>query len=89
MNKPRRRISPDTFAALAGTIVRQHESLPPDSPRRKPSLPRLCCLESDPDQPEQPAEPTAEEGRAMKVAAQAAAPGADNDEIVTADRLVR
>jgi len=36
---------------LVGAVVRQHEALPPDHPRRRPTLPRLRFLELDLDEP--------------------------------------
>ena len=44
-SKPRRRIRPEAWSSLNAAIVRQHQALPADSPRIKPSLPRLRWLE--------------------------------------------
>jgi hypothetical protein len=44
-SKPRRRIRPETWSSINAAIVRQHQALPADSPRIKPSLPRLRWLE--------------------------------------------
>jgi hypothetical protein len=44
-SKPRRRIRPETWSSISAAIVRQHQALPADSPRIKPSLPRLRWLE--------------------------------------------
>jgi hypothetical protein len=41
----RRHPSADVWAALAGAIRRQWDTLPIGHPRRSPSLPRLRCLE--------------------------------------------
>jgi hypothetical protein len=49
-----RPISPDTLAALAGAVAREREALPEDSPRRRPTLAKLACLEAEPDQPAEP-----------------------------------
>jgi hypothetical protein len=43
--KRRRRISRETWAALRAAISHQHESLPPDSPRIRPTLPHLRWME--------------------------------------------
>jgi hypothetical protein len=41
----RRHVSRDVWAALASAAARQRDALPADSPRRRPSLPRLRFLE--------------------------------------------
>jgi hypothetical protein len=43
--KPRRPIRPETWSSLRAAIVRQHQALPPGSPRVRPTLPRLRWLE--------------------------------------------
>jgi len=43
--KPRRRIRPEAWSSINAAIVRQHQGLPPDSPRVRPTLPRLRWLE--------------------------------------------
>jgi hypothetical protein len=46
--KPRRRIRPETWSSINAAIVRQHQTLAavqPNSPRIRPSLPRLRWLE--------------------------------------------
>jgi hypothetical protein len=42
--KRRRRISPERWSTVRAHIAREHQALPPDSPRIKPSLPRLKLL---------------------------------------------
>jgi hypothetical protein len=37
----RRRISPEMWGTLRAAQVREHQSLPPDSPRVRPTLPKL------------------------------------------------
>jgi hypothetical protein len=44
-SKPRRRIRSETWSSISAAIVRQHQALPPNSPRLKPTLPRLRWLE--------------------------------------------
>jgi hypothetical protein len=41
-----RRVSRETWASLRAAISHQHESLPPDSPRVRPTLPRLRWMEA-------------------------------------------
>jgi hypothetical protein len=43
--KPRRRIRSETWSSISAAIVRQHQALPSNSPRLKPTLPRLRWLE--------------------------------------------
>jgi hypothetical protein len=43
--KPRRRISPSVWGTVRARIAREHESLPPDSPRVRPTLPKLQLRE--------------------------------------------
>jgi hypothetical protein len=44
--KPRRRsVSPEMWSTLRAAQAREHQSLPPDSPRLKPTLPKLRWLE--------------------------------------------
>jgi hypothetical protein len=43
--RPRRRIRPEIWSSINAAIVRQHQALPPDSPRIKPTLPTLRWLE--------------------------------------------
>jgi hypothetical protein len=45
----RRHISPDALNALAGAVRREWDSLPPDSPRRRPTLPRLAFMTREAD----------------------------------------
>jgi hypothetical protein len=45
--KPRRRISRDALHALAGAVRREWDRLPPDSPRVRPTMPRLAFLRRD------------------------------------------
>jgi hypothetical protein len=45
--KRRRRISRETWASLRAAISHQHESLPPHSPRVRPTLQRLRFLETE------------------------------------------
>jgi hypothetical protein len=44
--KRRRRISRETWASLRAAISHQRESLPPDSPRVRPTLPHLRWMEA-------------------------------------------
>ena len=44
-SKPRRRISPAVWSTVRAHLAREYSGLLADSPRRKPSLPRLRCLE--------------------------------------------
>jgi hypothetical protein len=39
--KPRRRIRPEMWGTLRAALAREHQSLPADSPRLKPTLPQL------------------------------------------------
>jgi hypothetical protein len=43
--KPRRRISPAVWSTVRARIAREAQSLPPDSPRLKPTLARLRLRE--------------------------------------------
>jgi hypothetical protein len=43
----RRRISREAWAGLRAAISHQHESLPSDSPRIRPTLPRLRWMEGE------------------------------------------
>jgi hypothetical protein len=45
--KPRRHISAEVWATWAGALVRQWDSLPPDHPRVRPTLPVLRFLAAD------------------------------------------
>jgi hypothetical protein len=40
----RRPVSPDRWAAISAAVIKQHLKLAPDSPRRRPTLPRLAFL---------------------------------------------
>jgi hypothetical protein len=42
--KPRRRISPAVWSTVRAHIAREHQGLPADSPRLKPTLPRVRWL---------------------------------------------
>jgi hypothetical protein len=44
--KKRRRISPSVWGTVRARIAREHEGLPLDSPRRRPTLPKLHLRES-------------------------------------------
>jgi hypothetical protein len=41
----RRRVSRETWASIRGAILHERDGLPEDSPRRKPTLPRLRWME--------------------------------------------
>lgn len=43
-SKRRRRIAPEMWGTLRAAQVREYQSLPPDSPRVRPTLPRLRLL---------------------------------------------
>ena len=43
--QPRRRISPSVWSTVRARIAREHDALPDDSPRVRPTLPRLRWLE--------------------------------------------
>jgi hypothetical protein len=43
--KKRRRISRETWGSLRAAIAKEHQALPPDSPRLQPTLARLRWLE--------------------------------------------
>jgi hypothetical protein len=43
--KRRRRISPEVWGTVRARIAREHDALPADSPRVRPTLPRLRWLE--------------------------------------------
>jgi hypothetical protein len=45
--RPRRRPSKNQWASWLGHILIEHAALPPDSPRRTPTLPRLRFLEKE------------------------------------------
>jgi hypothetical protein len=43
--KRRRRVSRETWASIRGAILHERDALPEDSPRRRPTLPRLRWME--------------------------------------------
>jgi hypothetical protein len=43
--KPRRRLAPSVWSAVRAYLAREHQRLPPDSPRVRPTLPRLRLRE--------------------------------------------
>jgi hypothetical protein len=43
-SQPRRRISPAVWSTVRARIAREAQSLPPDSPRVRPTLPTLKLL---------------------------------------------
>lgn len=43
--QPRRRIPASVWSTVRARVAREHESLPEDSPRLKPTLPKLRLLE--------------------------------------------
>jgi hypothetical protein len=43
-SEARRRIAPEVWATWAGALVRQHDALPADNPRRKPTVPVLAFM---------------------------------------------
>ena len=43
--KPRRRISPERWGSLRAALVKEHAALPPDSPRKRPTLAKLRLRE--------------------------------------------
>ena len=44
-SKPRRRIAPSVWSTVNAHLARERQGLPPNSPRVRPSLPRLRWLE--------------------------------------------
>jgi hypothetical protein len=45
MKRRRQRISEEVWGTFRAHLAREHQGLPPDSPRVRPTLPRLRCLE--------------------------------------------
>ena len=48
LRKSKRKLSLAQLRALQGAVGRQHGTEPADSPRVKPTLPALKCLEREP-----------------------------------------